>query len=628
MRRHSHWIMALALVYIDYKRYYFTTYLFCPMHRTHTCWELRTNHVWSSVTLAWRADDIRELWWMAFVTLRDRYGVTQIQVEPDVARTIKPEYCLKIVWDVGARPAGQENKEMDTGEIELKATSVEILNTCKELPFPIRDNVDSSEEYRFKHRFLDIRRKPVLENIKFRAKMNHFTRNWFTENEFLEVQTPILANSSPEWARDFLVPSRIHPGTFFALPQAPQQFKQLLMMGWVDKYFQIAPCFRDEDPRADRHTGAFYQVDLEMTFVEQQDVLNVLQAYGLAAVKALVPHKTLKFGDEVPMISFQDSMDRFGIDRPDLRIPGMEIVDLSEEVGDSKFGVFANTVKDGWLVRAINLKGKSMTRKELDATTAIAKQAGAGWLAYMIIEDSSTSEWTDIWWGIAVRSPIAKFFSPEELTIITKKLDAAAGDILFFGAGDWHLVCKVLNKVRMYFRDIYEMVDDNELAFCFIIDFPFYEYDDSRERRDFWHNPFSHVVWWLKGLEVESLHDVKTNQYDFCLNWYELGSWSIRNHDPEVMVAAFKKVWLSEEDIKKKFGAMYEAFQFGCPPHGGFAFWFDRFMMIMCDEPNIREVYAFPKSNKAEDLLMRSPSVVDDEQLEELFVKSVFEGGE
>lgn len=598
------------------------------MHRTHTCWELRKEHSWKIVTLAWRADDIRELWWMAFITLRDRYGVTQIQVDPDTAHTIKPEYCLKITWEVKGRPVWQQNTNMPTGEIELWATEVEILNTCKELPFPIRDQVDSNEEYRFKHRFLDLRRKPVLENIEFRAKMNHYTRNWFTENWFLEVQTPILANSSPEGARDFLVPSRIHPGTFFALPQAPQQFKQLLMMWWVDKYFQIAPCFRDEDPRADRHTWAFYQVDLEMSFVEQQDVLDVLKAYGLDAVKALVPHKTLKFGDDVPMISFQESMDRFGIDRPDLRIPWMEIIDISEEVANSEFGVFANTVKDWGLVRAINLKGKSMTRKEIDAVTSVAKQAWAGWLAYMIIEDASASEWTDIWWWLAIRSPIAKFFSAEELTTITKKLDWMAGDILFFWAWDRHLVCKVLNKVRMYFRDIYQMVDDNELAFCFIIDFPFYEYDDSREKRDFWHNPFSHVVWWLKGLEVESLHDVKTNQYDFCLNGYELWSGSIRNHDPEVMVAAFEKVWLSEDDVKKKFWAMYEAFQFGCPPHGWFAFGFDRFMMIMCDEPNIREVYAFPKSNKAEDLLMRSPSVIEDDQLEELFVKSTFEGGE
>ena len=598
------------------------------MLRTHTCGELHTTHIGEKVTLSGWVHNLRDMGGLVFIDLRDRYGVTQInasELDRSQFEDIKSEYCIQVSGTVVARPDGQTNTDMATGEIEIDPETINILNACKELPFPIRDEVDSSEEYRFKHRFLDLRRKPVLDNIKFRAKMNHYTRNWFTDHWFLEVQTPLLANSSPEWARDFLVPSRIHPGTFFALPQAPQQFKQLLMMWGVDKYFQIAPCFRDEDPRADRHTWAFYQVDLEMTFVEQQDVLNVLKWYGLDVVKALVPHKTLKFWDDVPMISYKDSMDRYGIDRPDLRIPGMEIIDLGDEIAGCEFGVFANTVKDGWYVRAIKLEGKSMTRKELDAVTDVAKRAGARWLAYMILEDAASSEGTDIWWWVAVRSPIAKFFSPEEMAQITKKLDWTAGDILFFAAGDRHLVCKVLNKVRMYFRDIYEMVDDNELAFCFIVDFPFYEYDDGREERDFWHNPFSHVVWWLKWLEVESLHDVKTNQYDFVLNGYELGSWSIRNHDPEVMVAAFEKVGMKEQDIKDKFGAMYEAFQFGCPPHGWFAFWFDRFMMIMCDEKNIREVYAFPKSNKAEDLLMRSPSKVDEKDLEVLAIKSLGE---
>ena len=470
---------------------------------------------------------------------------------------------------------------MATGAIELHVTSLEVLSKSKTLPYALIDEPATSEETRMKYRYLDLRRRKVLKNIEFRAKMNHFTRNRFTEQGFLEVQTPLFTVSSPEGARDYLIPSRVNPGQFYALPQAPQQYKQLLMMGGIDKYFQIAPCFRDEDPRADRAMCEFYQVDLEMTFVDQADVLKVLSEYALNVAKTMVPNKIVE--SEIVHLTYQDAMDRYGCDKPDLRF-GMEIVDLTSELTHTEFGVFKNAIANGGVVRAIKLEQQSMSRKELDELTEIAKRAGAGGLAYLIYE---TDE---------IKGPVAKFFSAEEMKVISDKLQAKSGDIIFFAADKRLRVCKVLDKIRLFLRGKYHLADDNKLAFCFVVDFPLYEYDEDKDSRDFGHNPFSHVVGGLDALDTDDLSTVKTNQYDMVLNGFELGSGSIRNYLPEVMVKVFEKVGLSEADVKNKFGAMYEAFQYGCPPHGGFAFGFDRFMMILLDEPNIRECYAFPKS--------------------------------
>lgn len=585
------------------------------MLRTHTCGALRKEHIWQEVTLSGRVDNLRDMGWLIFIALRDRYGVTQLSYNPsddgwkltDTLSGFKNEYCIQVTGTVLARPEWQTNTAMDTGEIELQIVSVEVLNTCKELPYAIVDDPATSEATRMKYRYLDLRRKPVLENMKFKAKMMHFTRNWFTDADFLEVQTPIFSVSSPEWARDFLIPSRVNPGKFYAMPQAPQQYKQLLMVWGIDKYFQIAPCFRDEDPRADRHSCEFYQIDAEMSFVDQDDVFAVAEWYVNSLIPAVTPHKTITVNFQ--RIPHHEAMDQYGSDKPDVRF-GMKFVNISDLVKDSWFGVFANTVQEWWVVKAIKLEWQSMTRKEIDAVTKVAKEAGAWWLAYMICE-----EWT-------VRSPIAKFFSEDELKTILDSLEATDGDMIFFGAWTYELVSKVLNKVRLSLRDTYELVNDDELAFVRITDFPLYEYDEWRQQRDFAHNPFSHVVWGLKWLETDDLSKVETTQYDMVCNGYEILSGSIRNHDPKVLVAAFEKVWLGEEDVKKKFGAMYEAFQYGCPPHGGFAFGFDRLMMILCDEDNIREVYAFPKSGKAEDVMMSAPSVVPDELLEELHITS------
>jgi len=584
------------------------------MHRSHTCGELTATHIGQTVTLAGWVNNARDMGWLIFVDLRDRYGITQLQIDPGqhtaASDSLKFEWVIKVTGTVVARPQGQENGDMATWAVELDVEEFEVLNKSKVLPFPITDEVNTSEENRFKYRFLDLRRQPILDNVQFRAKMCHFTRNWFTEGGFLEVQTPIFSVSSPEGARDFVIPSRLQPGKFYALPQAPQQYKQLLMVGGIDKYFQIAPCFRDEDPRKDRHQCEFYQVDLEMSFVEQEDVLQLLEAYSRAVTAAVVPEKRIT--TDFPRITYKDAMDTYGSDRPDIRF-GMHLIDLSEVVAGCEFGVFANAIKDGWVVKWIKLDGQSMTRKEIDALTEVAKHAGAWWLAYMIFEEGG------------IRSPIAKFFSEEELAAITSTMDAKDWDMVFFGVGKYELVCKVLDKVRMSLRDKYELVNKDDLAYCIIIDFPFYEWDESNERIDFGHNPFSVVVGWKEALEnTENPLDVMTHQYDVVLNGYELGSGSIRNHDPEVLVAAFEKVWLTEQDVKDKFGAMYEAFQYGCPPHGWFAFGLDRHMMILRDEESVRECYAFPKSWRGEDLMMSAPAVIDEAQLEELKIQNVW----
>jgi len=589
------------------------------MLRTHTCGDLNDKHIWEKVTLSWWVNKARNLGWMIFLDLRDRYGITQVTLNPQTversvmkeAEKLKNEYVVQVTGEVVARPADMVNKDMLTGAVEMIATDVKILNECKVLPFPVVDDPKTSEENRFKHRYIDLRRNPVIENIKFRAKMNHFTRNWFTNNDFLEIQTPIFTVSSPEWARDFLIPSRVNPGKFYALPQAPQQYKQLLMVGGVDKYFQIAPCFRDEDPRADRHSCEFYQIDCEMSYVEQSDVFKVVESFMHDLVEELVPHK--KITVDFVQIPHAEAMDKYWSDKPDLRF-GMEFVDVSERLRDSDFWVFSNAIKDGWVVKAVKLEGQSMSRKEIDSLTEVAKQAWAGWLAYIIMDSEGP------------RSPIVKFLTDADIDEVIKATKAKEGDILFFGVGAKDLVAKVLNKVRLELRDRYNLADDNHLAFAWITSFPFYEQEDG-ETWDFGHNPFSHVVGGLDALDTDDLSSVQTNQYDLALNWFEILSWSIRNHDPKVMVKAFEKIWRDPKEVEEKFGAMYEAFQYGCPPHGWFALWFDRILMILKDESNIREVYAFPKSWKAEDVMMWAPAFIDPEELKVLHVKTDLKDG-
>jgi len=596
------------------------------MLRTHTCWELTAKNIWQEIILSGWVNKNRDLWGLGFIDLRDRYGVTQITVNPDNAELknnisfdsiedllheIKSEYVLKITGKVIARPDTMINKDMKTWEVEVEPTNVEIVSKCDVLPFTITNDPKTSEENRFRHRYIDLRRDPVLRNLEFRTKLAKFTRDWFTDRDFLEVQTPIFTVSSPEWARDYLIPSRVNPGKFYALPQAPQQYKQLLMVGWVDKYFQIAPCFRDEDPRADRHSCEFYQIDCEMSFVDQEDIYTVVEWFMKDVTSTLSSHKTIT--TNFVKMKYVDAIDQYGTDKPDLRF-GLKFVDLTEDLKNSGFSVFktvANTEKGS--IKAMKFEWKNFSRKEIDELTKVAQEAWAKWLAYINI----TEEWP--------QSSIVKFFEQAELDNIVNKLEAKTGDVILFVADEYDTTVKALNKVRLEIRDKYNLVNKDDMCFVWIEDFPMFEINEDTGEFDFAHNPFSNIKWWIEAFEeFEKTWDtskLETTQYDLILNWYEILSWSIRNHNPEILLKVFKAAGMWEKEIKEKFGTMYEAFKYGPPPHGWFAIWFDRFMMIMLDEDNIRECYAFPKSGRAEDLMMWAPGIIDDKELDILNIK-------
>ena len=548
---------------------------------------------------------------MTFVDLRDRYGITQITHDPAKAQVefpdIKPEYVVQIIGEVVARPATMINKDMATGEIEINAIEVKVLTKAKLLPFTIVDEPNTSEENRFKYRYLDLRRRKVLDNVLFRSKMLTFTRNRFSEKWFIDVQTPIFTVSSPEGARDFLIPSRINPGQFYALPQAPQQYKQLLMVGGIDKYFQIAPCFRDEDPRADRHSCEFYQIDCEMSFVEQDDVYAVVEWYLNQLIPTLSPHKKITVAFK--KLKYREAIDQYGSDKPDLRF-GMPLVEMTQDFVNSGFSVFKDTVANKWTIKAMKFENKVMTRKESDELTEEVKKSWAKGLAFISFDAEG------------IKGSIAKFLTPEEIEIIKKKTEAKEGDTILFVADNYDVATKSLGRLRLFIRDKYLAIDKDEIAFCWIEDFPLFEMDDTG-KLDFCHNPFSIVKWGSEALKNPNKLEIYSEQYDLSCNGYEILSGSIRNHDPELLLEAFKMVGRGEEEIKQKFWAMYEAFQFGPPPHGGFAIGFDRLLMILKDEENIREVYAFPKSGRAQDVMMGAPWFVDQDQLDELSIKIV-----
>ncbi|HRX63963.1 MAG TPA: aspartate--tRNA ligase [Candidatus Absconditabacterales bacterium] len=581
------------------------------MLRTHTCGELTAKNIGQEVTISGWVNKSRDLGGMTFIDLRDRYGITQINIDPSKIDTniseIRSEYVLQVTGKVASRPDEMKNKNMKTGEIEIEPTKIEILSKSDILPFTITDDPKTSEENRFKHRYLDLRRNPVLKNMEFKTKMAKFTRDWFTDRNFLEIQTPIFTVSSPEGARDYLIPSRVNPGKFYALPQAPQQYKQLLMVGGIDKYFQIAPCFRDEDPRADRHSCEFYQIDCEMSFVEQEDVYQVVEGFMKEMVKELVPHK--KITTDFVRMKYMDAIDKYGTDRPDLRF-AMEFVDMTEDFQNSEFGVFktvANTDKGS--IKAMKIEGQNFSRKEMDELTKIAQEAGAKGLAYI----NFTAE--------GPQSSIVKFFKEEELKNIQNKLGAKQGDCVLFVADNYSTTVKTLNKVRLAIRDKYNLVNNNDLCFVRIEDFPMFEINEETGELDFAHNPFSNIKGGAKAFDTQDTMELETTQYDLIINGFECLSGSIRNHDPEVLLKVFEAAGMGEKEIKEKFGAMYNAFKYGAPPHGGFAIGFDRVMMILLDEDNIRECYAFPKSGRAEDIMMGAPGIIDDKELDILNIK-------
>lgn len=571
--------------------------------------------VGQEITLAGWVNNSRDHGGLIFIDLRDHTGLVQLTIHPEqvdafkIAETIRDEFVIRATGKVLKREAALVNNNIPTGSIEIEVTNIEILNKSEVLPFPVSHGTEEvNEEIRLKYRFLDLRRPKMQDRLKRRDQFNVKIREYMHANDFTEVTTPILTSSSPEGARDYLVPSRLHPGQFYALPQAPQQFKQLLMVGGLPRYFQIAPCFRDEDPRADRHPGEFYQLDVEMSFVEKgEDVLQTMEPLIVSLVRDFAGKQLV--AEDVPRIAYNDAMEKYGSDKPDLRF-GMEMTDLSFDLKDTEFAVFAGALKNHGVVKAIvGSGGAKLTRSQIDDLTERAKRDGAGGLAYIQMAEDGP------------KSPIIKFLSEDELKTIIDKTGAKTGDIIFFGADERKIVNKVLGNLRSTLGDWFELKDPNKVALAWIVDFPLYEYDEKEKRVDFSHNPFSMPVGGLTAFENSDSLDIKADQYDMVANGYEICSGAIRNFNPEVMYKAFGIVGISKEDVDAKFGAMINAFKFGAPPHGGCAFGLDRLFMILEDEPNIREVMAFPKNGSAIDLLMNAPSGVDEKQLKDLHIK-------
>lgn len=573
------------------------------------------NNIGQEITLAGWVNNSRDHGGLIFIDLRDHTGLVQLTIHPDqeqtfkLAQSIRDEFVIRATGKVLERSAELANKNIPTGTIEILVTNLEILNKSEALPFPVSHGTEEvNEELRLKYRFLDLRRPKMQDRLKRRDQFNVKIREFMHDQEFTEVTTPILTSSSPEGARDYLVPSRLHPGQFYALPQAPQQFKQLLMVGGLSRYFQIAPCFRDEDPRADRHPGEFYQLDVEMSFVENGEEVRTTIEPLIKSLVADFAGKELAT-TEVPRLSYADAMEKYGSDKPDLRF-GMEMTDLTLELTNTEFTVFANAIKNKGAVKAlVGTGGATISRSQIDELTEQAKRDGAGGLAYIQMAEDGP------------KSPILKFLSSEEQTQIIAKTGAKTGDIIFFGADDRAIVNKVLGNLRSTLGDWFNLKDPNKVALVWIIDFPLYEYDDKEKKVDFSHNPFSMPVGGLTAFDNTDPLDIKADQYDMVANGYEICSGAIRNFNPEVMYKAFGIVGISQEDVNSKFGAMINAFKFGAPPHGGCAFGLDRLFMILENEPNIREVMAFPKNGSAIDLLMNAPSGVDEKQLKDLHIK-------
>lgn len=545
---------------------------------------------------------------LIFIDLRDHTGIIQLVITPDTpeafrtAETLRDEFVISADGLVRERAEDLKNPNIATGNIEIVVESLELINKSEPLPVNTHDEGDvSSEEMRLKYRYLDLRRPSAQKILKRRAEYYRFMRNYMDSQDFVEITTPILANSSPEGARDFLVPSRLHPGQFYALPQAPQQFKQLLMVGGVPRYYQIAPCFRDEDPRADRLYGDFYQLDMEMSFVENdEEIRQVMEPLVKKLVTEFAGKELVQ--EDIPRIPYREAMEKYGTDKPDLRY-GLELIDLTDVLKDVEFKVFQTPC-----VKAICVPGgASFTRKQIDEFTELARKNGAGGLAYILYENGT------------VRSPIAKFLKESELSQIQELTGAKDGDAVFFGADDREKVNKVLGVMRIAFADALGLADDNKIAFCWIVDFPFYEWDEKNNRLDFGHNPFSMPKGGAKAVrEAEDKLSIEAYQFDGVMNGYELCSGAVRNCIPEVMYEVFGVLGYDQDYVAQKFGGLLNAFKFGAPPHGGCAFGVDRMFMVLENLTNIREIVAFPKNGSGIDLMMSSPSQVDGAQLDEL----------
>ena len=577
--------------------------------------------VGENITVAGWVHSRRDHGGLIFIDLRDHTGLVQLVINPDkkdafsLAESLRDEFVVRAYGVVAERGEGLKNPNIASGDVEIVVDNLEILNRAETLPIqPFAEDNQAGEELRFKYRYLDLRRPKMQNMLKKRAEMYRRIHEYMDNRDFIEIQTPILANSSPEGARDFLIPSRLQEGKFYALPQAPQQFKQLLMVGGVPRYYQLAACFRDEDPRADRLYGEFYQLDLEMSFAENGEEVRteveplMKQLATDFAGKKLLDLSDLAVGDgsSIPRISYRDAMETYGSDKPDLRF-GMELIELTDVFAETEFGVFKNAE----CVKAICVKnGASLSRKQIDNFTNIAKSEGAGGLAYITYQDGEA------------KSPIAKFLSDKELADIQQKTGAVDGDAVFFGADSRSVVNAVLGRLRNEFASHFNLKDPSVVAFAWIIDFPFYEWDERSKKLDFGHNPFSMPKGGLQALESAETDSEKlsivADQFDMVMNGYEICSGGVRNHNPAVLYKVFGLLGFSESYVEEKFGAMLGAFKYGAPPHAGCAFGVDRILMELTDEQNVRETLAFPKNGSGVDVMMNSPSVVDPAQLREL----------
>ena len=583
-------------------------------YRTHNCNELRKEDIDKKISISGWINKKRDHGNLLFVDLRDNYGITQCIIDKEnknflELEKIQLETVIKIEGKVVNRSNEAVNKEIQTGEIEVVINKFETLGTCKELPMPVFSDQEYAEEIRLKYRFLDLRRKKIHENIILRSKVISYIRSEMNKLGFLEFQTPILTSSSPEGARDFLVPSRLNPGKFYALPQAPQQFKQLIMVSGFDKYFQIAPCFRDEDARADRSPGEFYQLDLEMSFVEQEDVFNVVETLLVNTFKKF-SNKKLMY-DQFPKISYTDSMLKYGSDKPDLRNP-LIISDITKVFtrDDVSFEIFKKLVKSGSKVRCISTKNtKDKPRSFFDNIDKWAKEQGASGLAYFTFEKDKK---------LLAKGPIGKFFSEEALLEIMKITNSEIGDSIFMACGKQIDLEKITALARDKIGKDLDLIDENIFAFCWIVDYPMFEKDETTNKIEFSHNPFSMPQGNLKDKDLEKPLEILAYQYDIVCNGIELSSGAIRNHKPELMYKLFSIAGYDKNQVDEKFSGMINALSYGAPPHGGIAPGIDRIVMLLANEKNIREVTMFPMNQNAQDLMMKAPSDVTDEQLKEL----------
>ncbi|NPU14830.1 aspartate--tRNA ligase [Bradyrhizobium sp. 83002] len=582
-------------------------------YRTHTCGALRDSNIGETVRLSGWCHRIRDHGGVLFVDLRDHYGITQCVVDPDskafgLAEKLRSEWVVRMEGKVRHRPEGTENAELPTGQVELYVADIEVLGPAAELPLPVFGEQDYPEDIRLKYRFLDLRRDRLHQNIMTRGAIIDSMRRRMKEQGFFEFQTPILTASSPEGARDFLVPSRIHPGKFYALPQAPQQYKQLLMMSGFDRYFQIAPCFRDEDPRADRLPGEFYQLDVEMSFVEQEDVFAAMEPVITGVFEDFAKGKPVTKG--WPRIPFAEALRKYGTDKPDLRNP-LEMQDVSEHFRGSGFKVFARMLEDPKnQVWAIPAPGGG-SRAFCDRMNSWAQGEGQPGLGYIM--------WRE---GGEGAGPLANNIGPERTAAIRRQLGTKEGDAAFFVAGDPDKFWKFAGLARTKVGEELNLIDKDRFALAWIVDFPMYEYNEDDKKVDFSHNPFSMPQGGLEALQTKDPLTIKAFQYDIACNGYEIASGGIRNHKPEAMVKAFEIAGYGEQEVVDRFGGMYRAFQYGAPPHGGMAAGVDRIVMLLCGTTNLREISLFPMNQQAMDLLMGAPSEATTKQLRELHIRT------